>query len=135
MIYYVDKNELPKFQYGAIISTSLNFIIVEDDHLSAFENDFEEVEIPGRTGTLIIDNKRKKNRDINLTIYADIEGLGTAAEVSSSIEDWLVGEVKYQALVFDDGHRCDAIVKSLSIKEEIKDLLCIEVTFSSKKGE
>lgn len=135
MIYYVDKNELPKFQYGAIISTSLNFIIVEDDHLSAFENDFEEVEIPGRTGTLIIDNKRKKNRDINLTIYADIEGLGTAAEVSASIEDWLVGEVKYQALVFDDGYRCDAIVKSLSIKEEIRDLLCIEVTFSSKKGE
>lgn len=134
MIYYIDKSELPSFTYGAKSSTSFNFIITEDDHLNAFENDYEEVEVPGRTGNLIIDNGRKKNKNINLVAYVDLEGLGTAADISQQIETWLAGEVKYKTLIFSDGRSCEAITKSLVIKEEIKDVLYVELTFSSKKG-
>ena len=62
MIYYVDKNSLEHFTFGGTSSASFNFIIVKNDNLNSFENDFELIEIPGRSGDLVIDNKRKKNK-------------------------------------------------------------------------
>lgn len=135
MQYYIDKNELQSFVYGAISSTSFNFIITENDNLSGFENDFELVEIPGRTGDLIIDNQRKKNKKINIEAYADIEELGEASLVSKSIRNWLQGEVKYKPLTFsDDITRYEAIVLgNVEIVEEVENLLNIKFTFSCKE--
>lgn len=135
MQYYVDKNELESFTYGAISSTSFNFIITECDNLNGFENDFELVEIPGRTGDLIIDNQRKKNKKISIEAYADIEELGEASLVSKSIRNWLQGEVKYKPLTFsDDVTRYEAIVLgNVEIVEEVENLLNIKFTFSCKE--
>ena len=135
MQYYIDKNELQNFVYGAISSTSFNFIITENDNLNGFENDFELVEIPGRTGDLIIDNQRKKNKEINIEAYVDIEELGEASLVSKSIRNWLQGEVKYKPLTFsDDITRYEAIVLgNVEIVEEVENLLNIKFTFSCKE--
>ena len=66
MQYYVDKNSLDYFVYGGTSSASFNFMIVENDNLNGFENDFELIEIPGRSGDLLINNNRKKNKEINI---------------------------------------------------------------------
>ena len=135
MQYYVDKNELESFTYGAISSTSFNFIIVSNDNLNGFENDFELVEIPGRTGNLIIDNQRKKNKEINIEAYADIEEFGEASLVSKAIKKWLQGEVKYKPLIFsNDSVKYEAIVLgNVEIVEEIENLLNIKFKFSCKE--
>ena len=135
MQYYVDKNELESFTYGAISSTSFNFIIVSNDNLNGFENDFELVEIPGRTGDLIIDNQRKKNKEINIEAYADIEEFGEASLVSKAIKKWLQGEVKYKPLIFsNDSVKYEAIVLgNVEIVEEIENLLNIKFKFSCKE--
>ena len=135
MQYYVDKNELESFTYGAISSTSFNFIIVSNDNLNGFENDFELVEIPGRTGNLIIDNQRKKNKEINIEAYADIEEFGEASLVSKAIRNWLQGEVKYKTLIFSNDYvKYEAIVLgNVEIVEEIENLLNIKFKFSCKE--
>ena len=135
MQYYVDKNSLDYFVYGGTSSASFNFIITENDHLNSFENDFELIEIPGRSGDLVIDNKRKKNKEINIEAYADIEGLGDAHTVAKNIKQWLQGEVKYKDLTFsNDLTEYKAIVKGpIEIVEEIEGLLNINFKFSCKE--
>ena len=135
MIYYVDKDKLEYFTFGGTSSASFNFIIVENDNLNSFENDFELIEIPGRNGDLVIDNKRKKNKEINIEAYADIEELGDAHTVAKNIKQWLQGEVKYKTLTFsNDLTEYEAIVKgAIEIVEEVEGLLNINFKFSCKE--
>ena len=122
MQYYVDKNSLDYFVYGGTSSASFNFMIVENDNLNGFENDFELIEIPGRSGDLLINNNRKKNKEINIEAYVDLDGLGDAKTVSKNIKQWLQGEVKYKTLTFsNDLIEYKAIVKGpIEIVEEIE---------------
>ena len=135
MQYYVDKNSLDYFVYGGTSSASFNFIITENDHLNGFENDFELIEIPGRSGDLLINNNRKKNKEINIEAYADIEDLGDAETVVKNIKQWLQGEVKYKTLTFsNDLIEYKAIVKGpIEIVEEVEGLLNINFKFSCKE--
>ena len=135
MQYYVDKNSLDYFVYGGTSSASFNFIITENDNLNSFENDFELIEIPGRNGDLVIDNKRKKNKEINIEAYVDLDGLGDAKTASKNIKQWLQGEVKYKDLTFsNDLTEYKAIVKGpIEIVEEIEGLLNINFKFSCKE--
>ena len=135
MQYYVDKNSLDYFVYGGTSSASFNFIITENDHLNSFENDFELIEIPGRSGDLLINNNRKKNKEINIEAYADIEELEDAQTVVKNIKQWLQGEVTYKTLTFsNDLIEYKAIVKGpIEIVEEVEGLLNINFKFSCKE--
>ena len=136
MQYYVDKNSLDYFVYGGTSSASFNFIITENDHLNSFENDFELIEIPGRSGDLVIDNKRKKNKEINIEAYVDLDELqGTKEEIILNIRKWLQGEVKYNKLMFSDTSILyEAIILgNVEIVEEMEGLLNIKFKFSCKE--
>lgn len=135
MQYYVDKNSLDYFVYGGTSSAFFNFMIIENDNLNGFENDFELIEIPGRSGDLLINNNRKKNKEINIEAYVDLDGLGDAKTVSKNIKQWLQGEVKYKDLTFsNDLTEYKAIVKGpIEIVEEIEGLLNINFKFSCKE--
>ena len=135
MIYYIDKDKLEYFTFGGTSSASFNFIIMKNDNLSGFENDFELIEIPGRSGDLLINNNRKKNKEINIEAYVDLEGLGDAKTVSKSIKQWLQGEVKYKTLTFsNDLEEYEAVVVGrIEIIEEIEGLLNIKFKFSCKE--
>ena len=137
MIYYIDKNKLEYFTFGGTSSASFNFIIMKNDNLSGFENDFELKTVPGRTGDLIINNNRKKNKEININAYVDLEGLGDAKTVARDINNWLTGEVKYKPLTFsDDLTNYEAIVVGkVNIEEVIEGLLEISFKFNCKPSE
>ena len=134
MIYYIDKDKLEYFTFGGTSSASFNFIIMKNDNLSGFENDFELKTVPGRTGDLIINNNRKKNKEINIDAYVDLEGLGDAKAVARDINNWLTGEVKYKPLTFsDDLTNYEAIVVGkVNIEEVIEGLLEISFKFNCK---
>ena len=136
MIYYVDKNSLEHFTFGGTSSASFNFIIVEKDNLKSFENDFELISVPGRNGDLIIPNNRKKNKEINIEAYIDLEGLKRDAKtISAEIINWLQGELKYKKLTFsDDLTNYMAIVPGeIEIYEEVESLLNVKFKFSCKE--
>ena len=134
MQYFVDKDKLDYFVYGGTSSASFNFIIMDNDNLNGFENDFELVSIPGRSGDLIINNNRKLNKEININAKADLNGLGEAEVVSRDILNWLCGEVEYKTLTFsDDLTTYEAIVLGkVIIFEEVEGMLDIKFKFSCK---
>ena len=107
---------------------------MENDNLSGFENDFELISVPGRTGDLIVNNNRKKNKEINISAYVDLEGLGDAKTVARNINNWLTGSVSYRPLIFsDDLVKYEAIViGKVDIKEVIEGLLEISFKFNCK---
>lgn len=136
MRYYTDKNKLDYFIFDTTSSASFNFIIVEKDNLKSFENDFELISVPGRNGDLIISNNRKKNKEINIEAYIDLEGLKRDAKtISAEIINWLQGELKYKKLTFsDDLANYMAIVPGeIEIYEEVESLLNVKFKFSCKE--
>ena len=137
MIYYIDKDKLEYFTFGGTSSASFNFIIMENDNLNSFENDIELISVPGRTGDLIVNNNRKKNKEININAYVDLDGLGDAKTVARNINNWLAGDVEYKPLTFsDDLIEYEAIVVgSVSIVEVIEGLLEISFKFNCKPSE
>ena len=61
MQYFVNKEELIRFSFGGINSASFSIFATEVKGLyNSFERDVEFIEVPGRDGDLLIDNKRKK---------------------------------------------------------------------------
>ena len=136
MQYYINKENLNYFVYGGASSASFNFIITENDNLKSFENDFELVSIPGRNGDLIIPNNRKKNKEINIEAYVDLEELKKDAKTAAKeIKTWLQGEIKYKDLTFSDDLSSykAVVVGEVEIYEEIENLLNIKFKFSCKE--
>lgn len=134
MKWYKNIGELKSFTYGTTSSTSFKYGF-EADNLNPFELDFELKEVPGRSGDLIIDNKRKKNKIISVEGQVDCNGVASNI-VIGKINAWLCGEVKYKPLTFsDDSVRYEAIVVpgSYDIKESIKGVLSLKFQFSAKE--
>lgn len=135
MQYYIDKKDLMCFTYGeeGISSTFFSMIIEEVDGLiSTYERDVELIEVPGRDGELLIDNKRKKSKDITVKGHIDVESLnGDITSLALGIEEWLQGTVSYKPLTFSD-HRFiyqAVCINQINLSEVIEDLCEFEIKF------
>lgn len=133
MQYYVNENELISFNYNEVSSTSFFMIIEEINGLiDSYEKDVEFIEVKGRDGELIIDNKRKKSKDITIKGHIDVEKLiGDITDVALEIENWLQGTVSYKPLIFSE-HRFiyQAIcVNQIKLSEVIENLCEFEIKF------
>ena len=95
MQYYVNENELMNFTYNGVSSTSFFMVIEEiEGLLDTFERDIELIEIKGRDGELVIDNQRKKSKNITVIGHIDVEKSNKKIDVlSKDIENWLQKEV------------------------------------------
>lgn len=134
MQYYINPNELDNFSYNKVSNTNFFIIVTEiEGLLSSFENDVEYIEIPGRSEDLLIDNKRKKNKEIKVAGYIDIERANKNIDVlADEIQTWLQGTVGYKELTFSNHNKkYRAIcINSIEINEIIKDLGEIYIIFS-----
>lgn len=134
MKWYKNINELKSFTYGTASSTSFKYGF-EANNLKPFEWDFDLKPIPGRSGDLIIDNKRIKNKVISVEGQVDCDGVA-ANIVIGKINAWLCGEIKYKPLTFsDDTTKYEAIIipSSYDIKEQISGVLSLKFQFSAKE--
>lgn len=134
MDWYVDINNLDTLTFGGVASTSFNFAF-KADNLKPFERDFELKEIPGRTGDLLIDNKRKKNKIINVEGWIDC-GNKDAKVVMRDFNNWLCGEVLYKPLTFsNDLTQYEAIVMGVVEPDEVIDkFIKVKFKFSCKEA-
>lgn len=133
MQYYVNKNELMYFVYNGVSSTSF-FMVIENVEglLDTFENDIELVEVKGRDGELIIDNQRKKSKNIKVTGHIDVEESSKSIDIlANDIEKWLQGQVSYKTLTFKEHkYKYEAICfNQIKLSEVIKDLCEFEIVF------
>ena len=133
-VWYVDINNLDSFTFGGVTSTSFNFAF-KADNLKPFERDFELQPILGRDGDLLIDNKRKKNKIINVEGWIDC-GNKEAGVVMRDFNNWLCGEVRYKPLTFsNDLTSYEAIVQGIIEPEEVIDkFIRVKFKFNCKEA-
>ncbi|MBS6025611.1 MAG: hypothetical protein KIB00_16165 [Paeniclostridium sordellii] len=135
MDWYVDINNLDNFTFGGVPSTSFNFAF-KADNLKSFERDFELQAVPGRSGDLLIDNKRRKNKTVNVEGVIDC-GNESVGVVMRAFNNWLCGEVKYKPLIFsNDLTQYEAIVPGIIEPDEVIDkFVKVKFKFSCKAVE
>lgn len=133
MRYYANEDELMYFYYNEVSSTSFFMVIEEiEGLLDSFERDIELVEVQGMDGEFIIDNKRKKSKDIIIIGHIDIEKSNKSIDVLAyEIEEWLQGVISYKPLLFKD-HKLKyegLCFNQIKLSEVIKDLCEFEIKF------
>jgi hypothetical protein len=131
--WYKNIAELDSFIYGATSSTFFNFVY-EADNLKPFERDFELHPVMGRDDELLVDNKRKKNKIVDVKGSVACEGADIKI-VSKNFNEWLTGEVKYKPLIFsNDLTEYEAIViGEVSSDIRTKNILDVSFKFSCRE--
>lgn len=131
MNYYVNVDELTPFFYGGVDSATFNLYLTDlGDLYNSFERDIEFVEVAGRDGDLLIDNKRKKSKEVTLTGFIDMEQNNVPMPtLAKTIEEWLQGEVKYKELIVENKAYNAICINQISIKEVMEQLGEIQIKF------
>ena len=101
------------FIWNSIPSRDYNLDVLHiEGQYSIPKKQYESIEVPGRTGNLLLDTGARLNKTI--TIQCCLICTGLRPEVIrakiNDIQEWLIGGVGYQVLEFRDGSRFNAIV-------------------------
>lgn len=138
MQYFINKEELISFIYGDVSSTLYSLYVLDVQGLNnSFERDIEFFEVSGRDGDLIIDNQRKKSKEITIEGFIDFEKsyIETFEDLCSEIENWLQGEVNLNTLKFSNSHRTyKAICTSIEIDEVLENFGEVIIKFKIQPG-
>ena len=97
------------FTFNNISSETHGLKVKSTNHLSLPAKKIESIEIPGRTGNLIIDDGSKQNLSIEVVCYIDCREDENIALKTRQIGTWLQEPIGYQKLVFSDGIAFNAI--------------------------
>lgn len=123
MQYFVNEDELISFMYGEVSSTLYSLYVLDVKNLNnGFERDIEFIEVPGRDGDLIVDNFRKKSKEITIEAFIDLSKsfIESFEDLCVEIEDWLQGEVKVDTLAFSN---CGKVYNAICTKVEIEEVM------------
>lgn len=126
---------LPYFTFNGIASLEKGAVIAKGgkNSYNGAERDVEYLEIPGRSGALVIDNGRYSNIDIqySLTLLSHIDD--GMAVLARGLKEWLLSEIGYHKLwdTYDPLYFRYASYKGgLEIQQEIPALGDTTVTFT-----
>lgn len=122
------------FTFNNVSCETHGLKVKTSNHLSSPAKKIESIEIPGRTGNLIVDDGSKKNLTINVVCYLDCRTDDNIAVVSKRIASWLQDTIGYQRLVFSDGLKFDAVcVNQIDIEEVINNFAEVSISFDAKE--
>lgn len=96
-----------EFSFNGISSKDMNLLVKKSNHLSSFPKNLELVEIPGRTGKLIIDDESFGNKAIDIECI--LKSKNNLIEDAKNIAKWLQVPKGYKQLIFDDGAVFNAV--------------------------
>lgn len=97
------------FTFNGINSDTYGLKVKATNHLSFPAKNIESIEIPGRTGNLIIDDGSRKNLSIEVVCFLDCRENKDIALRTRQISAWLQDPIGYQSLIFSDGIKFKAI--------------------------
>ena len=108
--------------------------VKKSNHLDKSKKRREFIEVPGRTGDLIIEGGSFENLKITLECYIDVPDSKSIKEVSDELADWLTAPIGYQNLVFNDGCVYRAVcISEISFESNFKKIQDINLMFSAYK--
>ncbi|WP_297637247.1 hypothetical protein [uncultured Clostridium sp.] len=96
-------------------SREFNFKILKSNHFKVPKNRVEQIQVPGRTGDLIIDEKCTENFEVNIECYIVNNSI---YKIIDDIELWLKSS-DYEIIEFNDGIALKCYFLELNILEKI----------------
>lgn len=124
------------FTYNGRSSEEFGLHIEKKDVFSAPEYDAEFTSIPGRSGDLIVSNRRFANIKVSYTVFLARKNVADLSDVLHAVKGWLYTEPdRYHEITdsYDTEHlRYGVISGSLDIEEQFNKLGSFQVTFNCK---
>ena len=124
------------FTYNGRSSEEFGLHIEKKDVFCAPEYDASFTSIPGRSGDLIISNRRFANIKVSYTVFLARKNIAALSDVLRTVKGWLYTEPdRYHEITdsYDAGHlRYGVIGGSLDIEEQFNKLGSFRVTFNCK---
>ncbi len=90
--------KLPYFIFNGRVSLDEHLVIQSKNTYAGAARDLTFQSVPGRSGDLLIDNKRFKNVKVKYKVAA-LEGLFDIAQIAHRVKSWLSSEVGYLELI------------------------------------
>lgn len=122
------------FKFGGKDLLSFCGRITQAPSHTVAERNYELVELPGRSGSVYIDNKSYKNVDFNLKIcFMPFLSDLTARQLAYAVINWLAPLVGYQTYedTYNPGYYTKAVLKNIGkIERELPTLLTATLSFS-----
>lgn len=109
--------------------------VKKSNHLDKSKKRREFIEIPGRTGDLIIEDGSFENLNITLECYIESPADKTIKEISDELDSWLNEPIGYQDLIFNDGSSYKAVcISGIAFESNFREIQDINLIFSAYKG-
>lgn len=127
-------NKLPYFVFNGTVSLDEQLIIQSKNTYTGASRDLTFTSIPGRSGDLLIDNKRYKNVTVKYTVAA-LEGIHDIPEIAHRVKGWLASEVGYLRLTdsYDPNYyRLAAYASQFDLEQELPALGKSTIQFNCK---
>lgn len=90
------------FTFNGVSSETFNILIEEHNIYTKGQKRIEFIEVPGRTGNLIIYDNSRRNIDLILTCHIEVE-IEDKVALLNQLDNWLNGHEGYKDLVFSNG--------------------------------
>ena len=104
------------FKWNAISSTYHNLEVINIlGKYSMPKKQYQSIEVPGRTGNLLIDTGARLNKQITIEcclVCTGLDDIRTAAKLKE-VQEWLLSPIGYKILEFPDGTKFNAIVSDV----------------------
>ena len=127
-------DKLPYFVYNGVRSLDEQLIIQKKNTYAGAARDLTFTSVPGRSGDLLIDNKRYQNVTIKYTVAA-LEGIHEIPEIAHRVKGWLSSEVGYLELTdsYDPNYyRLAAYADAYDLEQELPCLGKSTIQFNCK---
>ena len=96
------------FTFNGISSNSFNILIEDTNIYSKGKKRIEFIQVPGRTGDLLVYDNSRENIKIFLDCSIQVE-LEDKPQLLNRLDNWLNGHEGYKELVFSNGIKYKAI--------------------------
>lgn len=123
------------FEFNGINSTDMYLRILNDMSFPSPEMDIELVEVMGKDGDLIIDNKRLKGANVSFPVHLRLPDGIDVNEAATQISSWLKGEPGWHKLKFSGSPRYEYIAicyEQFNILEVLKRYGKVVINFKIK---
>lgn len=97
------------FTFNGISSEIFNILVLESNHNTKPSKRIEFIEVPGRTGNLMIYDNSRENLEINIQCHVELDGNQNKGALLDDLDTWLNGEDGYLDLIFNNGKAFKAV--------------------------
>lgn len=122
------------FIYEGVSSLDESLFIQSKNTYAGASRDVAFTSIPGRSGDLLVDNKRFKNVTINYAVAA-VKGQNEIPEIAHRVKSWLASKVGYRRLTdsYDPAYfRLAAYTSAFDLEQELPELGRSTIQFNCK---